>query len=69
MAQQTAMQKLFTNLESIDIKVPQGIKDVYLQMENEQLKEMYLNGIQNYDPTFKRKSQWTEVDNMTRRLK
>lgn len=39
------------------------------QMEQEQLKEMYLNGIQNYDPTFKRKSQWTEVDNMTRRLK
>jgi hypothetical protein len=39
------------------------------QMEREQLQEMYLNGIQNYDPTFKRKSQWTEVDNMTKRLK
>lgn len=24
-------------------------------MEKEQLKEMYLNGIENYDPTFKRK--------------
>jgi hypothetical protein len=38
-------------------------------MEQKQMKEMYLNGIKNYDPTFKRKSQWTEVDNMTRRLK
>jgi len=37
MAQLTAMQTLFTNLESIDIKVPQGIKDVYLQMEKEQI--------------------------------
>lgn len=24
-------------------------------MESEQLKEMYLKGIENYDPTFKRK--------------
>jgi hypothetical protein len=39
------------------------------QMEDVQLKEMYLKGIENYDPTFKRKSQWTEVDNMTKRLK
>ena len=30
---------------------------------------MYLKGIENYDPTFKRKSQWTPVDNMNRRLK
>lgn len=26
-------------------------------MEKEQLKEMYLKGIENYDPTFKRKEQ------------
>jgi len=25
------------------------------QMEKEQMKEMYLKGIENYDPTFKRK--------------
>ena len=25
------------------------------QMEKEQLKEMYLKGIENYDPTFKKK--------------
>lgn len=28
-------------------------------MEKEQMKEMYLKGIENYDPTFKRKSTWT----------
>ena len=31
------------------------------QMEKEQMKNMYLKGIGNYDPTFKRKSQWTEA--------
>jgi hypothetical protein len=31
------------------------------QKEKEQLKEMYLKGIENYDPTFKRKSQWQPV--------
>ena len=31
------------------------------QMEKEQMKNMYLKGIENYDPTFKRKSQWTEA--------
>jgi hypothetical protein len=25
------------------------------EMENQQLKEMYLKGIENYDPTFKNK--------------
>jgi hypothetical protein len=32
-----------------------------LTKEAEQLKEMYLRGIENYDPTFKRKSQWKPV--------
>ena len=44
MAQLTAMQTLFTNLESIDIKVPQGIKDVYLQMEKEQIIKSFNEG-------------------------
>jgi hypothetical protein len=34
-------------------------------MEQEQLKNMYLKGIENYDPTFKRKSQWTEATEST----
>ena len=41
MAQLTAMQTLFTNLESIDIKVPQFIKDAYLQMEKEQIVDAF----------------------------
>ena len=47
MKQQTAMQILFTNLESIDIKVPQGIKDVYLQMEKEQIIDAHYQGYRN----------------------
>jgi hypothetical protein len=42
-----------------------------LTKEAEQLKEMYLRGIENYDPTFKRKSQWepvTKINNNERRV-
>jgi hypothetical protein len=34
-------------------------------MEKDQMKNMYLKGIENYDPTFKRKSQWTEATEST----
>jgi hypothetical protein len=34
-------------------------------MEKEQMKNMYLKGIENYDPTFKRKSTWTEATEST----
>ncbi len=55
MAQRTAMQTLFTNLESIDIKVPQGIKDVYLQIEKEQImKAVYDSMGTNFDPNMGR---------------
>ena len=40
--------------------VGNDLADVFEQakaMEYEQLKEMYLKGIENYDPTFKRKEQ------------
>jgi hypothetical protein len=64
--------------KSFDANTPNGMlmiavcKEIIKWQEQkmkEQLKEMYLKGIENYDPTFKRKSQWTEVDNMTKRLK
>jgi len=32
----TAMQKLFDNLESIDIAVPNGVKQIFLEKEKEQ---------------------------------
>ena len=45
MAQQTAMQKLLTNLESIGIKIPQGVETVYLKMEKEQIMRAYEFGV------------------------
>lgn len=36
---------------------PHLLIDQAKAMEREQLKEMYLKGIENYDPTFKRKEQ------------
>ena len=46
MKQQTAMQKLLTNLESIGITIPQGVKMVYLKIEKEQIinAHMYSSG-------------------------
>ena len=44
MAQQTAMQKLLTNLESIGITIPQGVEMVYLKIEKEQILEAYFEG-------------------------
>jgi hypothetical protein len=52
--------------------LPSGVFQEALDMEREQLKQMYLKGIENYDPTFKRKSQWTATEstfNSYRRLK
>ena len=31
----TAMQELFDNLESIDVKVPIGVKEIFLEKERE----------------------------------
>jgi hypothetical protein len=69
MEKQTAIEWLIEQCPRIETIVAYNILEQAKQMEKDQLQEMYLNGIQNYDPTFKRKSQWTEVDNMTKRLK
>jgi hypothetical protein len=68
----TAIQIAIENYKKDGVSFTDWFMDNYellLQIEKEQLKEMYLKGIENYDPTFKRKLQWTEVDNMTKRLK
>ena len=68
----TAVQIAIENYKKDGVSFTDWFMDNYellLQIEKEQLKEMYLKGIENYDPTFKRKSQWTEVDNMTKQLK
>jgi glycosylphosphatidylinositol transamidase (GPIT) subunit GPI8 len=36
----TAMQELFDNLESIDIKVPVGVKKIFLEKEKEQMDKI-----------------------------
>jgi hypothetical protein len=40
----TAMQELFDNLESIDIKVPIGVKKIFLEKEKQQIKDAYNEG-------------------------
>jgi hypothetical protein len=37
----TAMQELFDNLEAIDIKVPIGVKQIFLEKEKEQIMDAY----------------------------
>ena len=54
--QNAKMYESVTTLES-SIEYARSL----MAREEEQLKEMYLKGIENYDPTFKRKSQWTPV--------
>jgi hypothetical protein len=40
----TSMQELFDNLESIDIKVPIGVKKIFLEKEKEQMRKTYSHG-------------------------
>jgi hypothetical protein len=60
MSKQTAVEWLVEQMIKYEL-VPKGIhfNNVLFHqakaMEREQLKEMYLKGIENYDPTFKRK--------------
>jgi len=57
----TVMQMVFEKFD----RMPEDVFLTYLkvnregilEMEKEQLKDMYLRGIENYDPPFKRKSQ------------
>ena len=55
MSNKTAMMKLYDMLNEGQISEIAEIKEFFLMLEREQLKEMYLKGIENYDPTFKRK--------------
>jgi phage tail tape-measure protein len=53
--QQTAVDWLIQELSKRDIDAL--VRELYKQakeMEKEQMKEMYLKGIENYDPTFKK---------------
>lgn len=46
---QSAMQELFNNLESIDIKVPIGVKKIFLDKEKEQIKDAFYSGYEDMD--------------------
>ena len=43
------MQELFDNLESIDIKVPIGVKKVFLDKEEEQIADAFYSGYEDSD--------------------
>lgn len=45
----TSMQELFDNLESIDIKVPIGVKKVFLDKEEEQIADAFYSGYEDRD--------------------
>jgi hypothetical protein len=45
----TAMQELFDNLESIDIIVPNGVKQIFLKKEKEQIVETFYSGYEDRD--------------------
>jgi len=49
----TAMQELFDNLEAIDIKVPVGVKQIFLEKEKKQMKI-------NREELYKLYMEWVE---------
>jgi hypothetical protein len=59
----TAMQELFDSLEAIDIIVPNGVKQIFLKKEKEQIVDahrrvsvgLYTDAEQYYNETFKNK--------------
>lgn len=68
--QQTAVEWLNDKILGLDVEFDMTLisretywikrKEILEQakkMESQQMKEMYLKGIENYDPTFKRKEQ------------
>ena len=61
MSKQTAVEWLASKIEeqrengNVDLRITLYYCEQAKAMEREQLKEMYLKGIENYDPTFKRK--------------
>ena len=45
----TAMQELLDNLEAIDIKVPIGVKQIFLEKEKEQITDAFYSGHEDRD--------------------
>jgi len=47
MKNKTAMQELFDNLEAIDITVPTGVKQIFLEKEKQQIIDSFEIGYDN----------------------
>jgi len=45
----TAMQELFDNLEAIDIVVPIGVKQIFLEKEKEQIADAFYFSYEDRD--------------------
>jgi hypothetical protein len=45
----TSMQELFDNLQAIDIAVPIGVKQIFLEKEKEQITEAFYSGCEDKD--------------------
>lgn len=45
----TAMQELLDNLEAIDIKVPIGVKQIFLEKEKKQIADAFYSGYEDRD--------------------
>ena len=45
----TSMQELFDNLQAIDIAVPIGVKQIFLEKEKEQIADAFYSGYEDRD--------------------
>ena len=45
----TSMQELFDNLQAIDIAVPIGVKQIFLEKEKEQITDAFYSGYEDRD--------------------
>jgi glycosylphosphatidylinositol transamidase (GPIT) subunit GPI8 len=45
----TSMQELFDNLQAIDIAVPIGVKQIFLDKEEEQIADAFYSGYEDRD--------------------
>jgi hypothetical protein len=51
------LKVILYNLDYDELERIQKVFDEAKEMEKQQMKEMYLKGIENYDPTFKKKCE------------
>ena len=45
----TSMQELFDNLQAIDITVPIGVKEIFLEKEKQQIEDAFYSGYEDRD--------------------